>query len=128
MRKLVSDMKVIPGEEAALQYQRPVCDMHMAMPQKTKRYSWLKVWRLKDSGTCTRFQEVFKEHMLLSESEDGSTAEEVCAKFKTGLLIDRRQLGRSMALPVLTDCDVKIGGGVIKLKALLQLSDRHSRH
>ena len=66
--------------------------------------------------------------MLLSESEAGSTAGEVWATFKTCLLIDRRQLGRCMALQVLTDCDVKLGGGVIKLKELLQLSDRHSRH
>ena len=66
--------------------------------------------------------------MFLSETEAGSTAEKVWAKFKTGLLIDRRQLGRCMALNVLTDGDVNLGGGVIKLKELLQLSDRHSRH
>ena len=68
--------------------------------------------------------------MLLSESEAGSTAGEVWATFKAGLLIDRRQLGRCMALhvQVLTYCDVKLGDGVIKLKELLQLRDRHSRH
>ena len=64
--------------------------------------------------------------MLLSESEAGSTAEEVWAKFKTGLLTDRRQLGWCMALQVLTDGEVKLGGGVIKLKDLLQLSYRQA--
>ena len=33
-----------------------------------------------------------------------------------------------MALHVLTDGDVRLVGGVIKLKDLLQLSDRYLRH
>ena len=44
------------------------------------------MWRLKDPKKFASFQEVFKEHMLSSESEAGSTAEEVWAKRKTGLL------------------------------------------
>ena len=84
MRKLVTDMKVIPGEEVSLQVQLLVCDMQMARLPKTKHkfFPPLKVWRLKDPETCTRFQEVFKEHMLFPKS----TAEEVWAKLKTGLL------------------------------------------
>ena len=62
--------------------------MQMAMPPKTKHkfFPRLKVWRLKDPETCTRFQEVFKEHMLFPISEAGSAAEEGWAKLKTGLL------------------------------------------
>ena len=83
MRQLVTDVNVIPGEEVAL-----VCDMQMARRPKTKHkfFPRLKMWRLKDPATCTRFKEVFKEHMLSPESEADSTAEEVWAKLKTGLL------------------------------------------
>ena len=79
MRKLMLDLMVISLEDVAMQHQRLVYDMQMAMPPKTKnKFSpRLKVWRLKDPETCTRFQEVFKEHMLSSESEAGSAAEEV---------------------------------------------------
>ena len=75
---------------------------------------------------CTHFGEVFKEHMLSAESKAGLLAEEVWAKLKTGLLKTTWQVCE--ALHVLTECDVKLSGGVIKLKELLQLSDRHSRH
>ena len=37
MRKLVTDVKVIPGEEVALQHQLPVCDMRFDVPPKPKR-------------------------------------------------------------------------------------------
>ena len=79
MCKLVPDVKVIPGEEAALQHKLMVCNMQMARPPKTKHklFPRLKVWRLKDPEMCTPFQKVFKEHMLPPECEDGSTAEEV---------------------------------------------------
>ena len=37
MRKLVTDVKVIPGEEVALQHQLLVCDMKFDVPSKPKR-------------------------------------------------------------------------------------------
>ena len=37
MRKFVTDLKVIPGEEVAPQHQLLVCDMQMARPPNTKR-------------------------------------------------------------------------------------------
>ena len=37
MRKLVTDVKVIPGEEVALQHQLLVCDMKFDVPPKPKR-------------------------------------------------------------------------------------------
>ena len=50
MRKLVTDVKVIPGGEVALQPQLLVCDMRFDVPQKHKRKftSCLKVWKLTD--------------------------------------------------------------------------------
>ena len=67
---MLTHVKVIPKEEVSLQHQFLVCDMQKVMPILPR----LKV------------QEVFKEHMLSSESEAGSTAEEVWANLKTGLL------------------------------------------
>ena len=48
MTKLVTDVKVIPGEEEALQHKLLVCDMRIDVPPKSK---WkfipcLKVWKL----------------------------------------------------------------------------------
>ena len=50
MRKLVTDVKVIPGEEVALQHQLLVCDMKFDVPPKPKRKFTprLKVWKLTD--------------------------------------------------------------------------------
>ena len=49
MRKLVTDVKMIPGEEVALQHQL-LCDMRISEPPKSKRKFTprLKVWNLKD--------------------------------------------------------------------------------
>ena len=49
MHKLVTDVKVIPGEEVALQHQLLVCDMRIGVPPKSKRkfIPNLKVWKLK---------------------------------------------------------------------------------
>ena len=67
LRKLVMDVKVIPGEEVALQHQLLVCDMIIDMPPQIKRKFTPrpKVWKLKRSsnvypipgslqGTCAR--------------------------------------------------------------------------
>ena len=65
MRKLVTDVKVIPGEEVALQYQLLVCDMRLDVPPKPKRKLTprLKVWKLTDPQRRNHFQEVFKLHV-----------------------------------------------------------------
>ena len=88
LRKLVMDVKVIPGEEVALQHQLLVCDMMIDMPPQIKRKLTPrpKVWRLRDPQTCSRFQEVFKAHVPTVETEAATTTEEIWAKLKTGLL------------------------------------------
>ena len=66
MRKLVTDVKVIPCEEVALQHQLLVCDMRTDVPPKSKRkfFLRLKVWKLKeDSQTSNHFQEVSNLHV-----------------------------------------------------------------
>ena len=88
LRKLVMDVKVIPGEEVALQHQLLVCDMMIDMPPQIKRKFTPrpKVWKLRDPQTCSRFQEVFKAHVPPVETEAATSTEEIWAKLKTGLL------------------------------------------
>ena len=73
MRKLVTDVKVIPGEEVALQHQLLVCDMRIDVPPKSKRKltPCLKVWKLKDPQTSNHFQEVFNLHVSTSAGVAG---------------------------------------------------------
>ena len=80
LRKLVMDVKVIPGEEVALQHQLLVCDMMIDMPPQIKRKFTPR------PQTCSRFQEVFKAHVPAVETEAATTTEEIWAKLKTGLL------------------------------------------
>ena len=88
LRKLVMDLKVIPGEEGALQHQLLVCDMMIDMPPQIKRKFTPrpKVWKLRDPQTCSRFQEVFKAHVPAVETVAATTTEEIWGKLKTGLL------------------------------------------
>ena len=76
MRKLVTDVKVIPGEEVALQHQLLVCDMRIDVAPKSKRKFTprLKVWKLKDPQTSSHFQEVFNLHVSTPAGvADGAT-------------------------------------------------------
>ena len=88
MRKLVTDVKVIPGEEVALQHQLLVCDMKINMPPKGKRRFTprLKVWKLKDQATCQHFREVFEQQVSESSMDAVASSEETWTKLKTGLL------------------------------------------
>ena len=87
LHKLVMDVKVVPGE-FALQHQLLVCDMMIDTPPKIKRKFTPrpKVWKLRDSQKCSRFQEVFKAHVPAVETEGATTSEEIWEKLKTGLL------------------------------------------
>ena len=80
------DVKVIPGEEVALQHQLLVCDM-IDMPPLIKHNFTPrpKVWKLRDPQTCNQFQEVFKAHVPAVETE-AATTEEIWAKLEAGLL------------------------------------------
>ena len=84
LRKLVVDVKVIPGEEVALQHQLLVCEMIIDKPPQIKRKftPHPKEWKLRDLQTCSRFQEVFKAHVPAVETEAATTTEEIWAKLK----------------------------------------------
>ena len=88
MRKLVTDVKVIPGKEVALQHQLLVCDMRIDVPPKSKRKFTprLKVWKLKDPQTSNHFQEVFNLHVSTSAGVADGATEDIWNNIKTGLL------------------------------------------
>ena len=88
MRKLVTDVKVIPGEEVALQHQLLVCDMKFDVPPKPKRKftPCLKVWKLTDPQRRNHFQEVFKLHVSASAGVPDAATEDIWNNLKTGLL------------------------------------------
>ena len=88
MRKLVTDVKVIPSEEVALQHQLLVCDMRINVPPKSKRKFTprLKVWKLKDPQTSNHFQEVFNLHVSTSAGIADGATEDIWNNIKTGLL------------------------------------------
>ena len=67
MRKLVTDVKVIPGEEVALQHQLLVCNMRFDVSPKPKLKFTprLKVWKLTDPQRRNHFQ-VFNLHVSAS--------------------------------------------------------------
>ena len=87
MRKLVTDVKVIPGKEVALQHQLLVCNMRIDVPPKSKCkfIPCLKVWKLKDSQTSSHFQEVFNLHVSMSAGVADGATEDIWNN-KTGLL------------------------------------------
>ena len=91
MRKLVTDVKVIPGEEVAMQHQLLVCDMRIDVPPKSKRqftlpHPSLKVWKLKDPQTSNHFQEVFNLHVSTSAGVADGATEDIWNNIKTGLV------------------------------------------
>ena len=88
MRKLVTDVKVIPGEKVALQHQLLVCDLRLDVPQKPKPkfMPHLKVWKLTDPQRKSHFQEVFKLHVSASAGVPDAATDDIWNNLKTGLL------------------------------------------
>ena len=88
MRKPVTDVKVIPGEEVALQHQLLVCDMRFDVPPKPKRKFTprLKVWKLTDPQRRNRFKEVFKLHVSASAGVPDAATEDIWNNLNIGLL------------------------------------------
>ena len=88
MRKLVTDVNVIPGEEVALQHQLLVCDMRIDVPSKSKcKFTpHLKVWKLKDPQMSNHFQEVFNLHVSMSAGVADGANEDIWNNIKIGLL------------------------------------------
>ena len=118
---------MIPGEEVALQHQLRVCDMMIDTPPKIKRKFTPrpKVWRLRDTQTCSRFQEVFKAHVPAVETEGDISSEEIWAKLKTVLLKTTEEVCGTTKP---TDGVVKLGGGIRKWMMPSQPSAELSKH
>ena len=87
MHKLVTDVKVIPGEEVTLQHQLLVCDMRIDVPPKSKLkfILRLKVGSLK-TIMSNYFQEVFNSHVSASAGVADAATEDIWNNSKTGLL------------------------------------------
>ena len=126
MRKLVTDVKVIPGEEVALQHQLLVCDMRIDVPPKSKRKftSRLKVWKLKDPQTSNHFQEVFSLDVSTSAGVADGATENIWNKSR---LHCSRQLRRYVAQLGHTVGVVKPGGGMNTWKRPLLPSGQLSK-
>ena len=88
IHKLVTDVKVIPGEEVAQQHQLLVCDVRIDVPSKSKRkfIPRLKVWKLNDPQVSKHFQEVFNSHVSGSAAVADAATEDIRNNIKTGLL------------------------------------------
>ena len=88
MSKFVTNVKVIPGEEVALQHQLFVYDRRIDMPPKSKcKFTpHFKVWKLTDSQTSNHFQEVFNLHVNASAGVADAATEDIWNNIKTGLL------------------------------------------
>ena len=88
MRKLVTDVKFIPGEQVALQHQLLLCDMRFDVPPKPKRKvtPLLKVWKTTDPQRRNHFQEVFNLQVSASAGVLEAATEDIWNNIKTGLL------------------------------------------
>ena len=127
VRKLVTDVKVIPGEEVALQHQFFVCDMKFDVPQKPKRKFTprLKVWKLTDAQRRNHFQEVFKLHVSASAGVPDAATEDIWNNLKKAF---SRQLRRCVAQQGPTVGFMRPGGGMNMWERSLLPSGKLSRH
>ena len=88
-RKSVTNVKVIPGEECASQHRLLVCDLHLRMPPQKKRkfVPRLRVWKLRDPATASRFQGAFRAKICRDvEHKESSSVETAWSNLKIPLL------------------------------------------
>ena len=66
---MVTDVKVIPGEECTPQHHLLVCDMQLDIPHPPKRKftPQLKTWKLKDLAIWEHFKESFTQRIAMQE-------------------------------------------------------------
>ena len=85
VRRYIKDVKVIPGEEVALQHQLLVCDflIHLSRKTKQKFVPRLRTWKLKDPLVSESFKEEFSRCI---EGHNGSAStEEIWNELKRSL-------------------------------------------
>ena len=110
MRKLVTDVKVIPGDEVAL-HRLLVCDKRTDVPPKSKHKFTprLKVWKLKYPQTSKHFQEIFNLHVSTSAGVADGTTEDIWNNIKTGLLMLLYLMGNNSKMGDNADKQKKFG-------------------
>ena len=83
-KKVVKDVKVIAGEEAAQQHRLLVCDVvvHLVKEVKKPFVPKRKVWKLKDNNTKAEFEDEFR---MKSVDKEGSV-EDLWGSLKEDLL------------------------------------------
>ena len=84
VRRFVTDVKRIPGEEVALQHQLLVCDMRFDVPPKPKcKFMYRpKAWKLIDPHSRNHFQEVFNLHVSASTGVPDAATEDIWNNIK----------------------------------------------
>ena len=88
-RKAVRDVKVIPGEECALQHRLVVCDftVHIPASKKRKFTPRLRSWKLRDPEVANKFREAFLLKACSSTvTPPGCSVEDLWSNLKTQLL------------------------------------------
>ncbi|XP_014679155.1 PREDICTED: craniofacial development protein 2-like [Priapulus caudatus] len=65
-RKLIVNVKTIPGEECATQNRLQVCDIKVEIPSLPKRkfVPHIKIWKLKDPVTRQKFRVAFTQRTV----------------------------------------------------------------
>ena len=91
-RKMVSNKKVIVGEECATQHRLVVGDFKVCTHTHPKRrfVSRIKVWKLKDFGNQVEFSNFF--NTLIQGNETGKTLDECWKYLKNNLINATKQV------------------------------------
>ena len=89
LRRDVTNVKVIPGEECASQHRLLVCDLRVKSPptKQRKPLPRLRTWKLRDPVNATRFSETFRTKVASTVQQYKSpSAETAWSNLKTPLL------------------------------------------
>jgi len=98
-RKLVKDVKAIPGEECVSQHRLVVCDIQLQEKRKKKSVfdKRLKVWKLKNDEIRQQFLQTIKES---SDIDENLSAEHMWSRVRSTLLkATEATCGRSKGPP-----------------------------
>ena len=87
-KKSVINVKVIPGEECALQHHLLVCELKITTP-KTKKHNFsprLRTRKLRDPDIINKFTPIFITKLGATQIDPSPNIEEIWSKLKTALL------------------------------------------
>ena len=96
---IFTDVKVIPGEEVALQHKLLVCDMRIVPPKSKHKFILrLKVWKLGSFKTImSNYFQVFSLHVSACAGVADATTEDIWNNIKNGLLKTNEMCGTTRA-------------------------------